>query len=179
MGFRGGEFVKRFRVTIEEGTTTHGVNVQARSHEEAYGQAIEVLRLPYVRVGNATMRILAAILLAAIIPAIAGSAETYVGRLQSMRGESYARVSCTEYICIAKRHTTISAKDMLTSGELVRIARAEVRAGDIVDFGGVHVAANVGEGEWLDSTPRRGVGPIHPTAGDRWYSGAPVYLRWK
>jgi hypothetical protein len=38
----------RFRVTIQEGTTTHRVVVsRARSHEEAYVQAIEVLHLEY------------------------------------------------------------------------------------------------------------------------------------
>jgi hypothetical protein len=124
-------------------------------------------------------RILSAAILAGILSATVGGAESYVGRLKSMRGESYATVSCTAYICKAKRHATISAKDMLTSGAFVRIEESEVQAGDIVDFGGVHVAVNIAEGEWFDSTPGRGVGPMQAAAGDSWYSGVPVYLRWK
>jgi hypothetical protein len=120
----------------------------------------------------------AAILSVIFSSATVDGAESYVGRLRSMRGESYATVTCTAYICHAKRHATISAKEMLTSGAFVRIEASEVQAGDIVDFGGVHVAVNVG-GEWFDSTPRKGVGPMHATAGDPWYSGVPVYLRWK
>jgi hypothetical protein len=128
---------------------------------------------------KARTRILATMALVGIFSATVGGAESYVGRLRSMRGESYATVTCTAYICKAKRHATISAKDMLTSGAFVRIEKSEVQAGDIVDFGGVHVAVSVGNGEWFDSTPRKGVGPMQAAAGDFWYSGVPVYLRWK
>jgi hypothetical protein len=129
---------------------------------------------------KARTRILATMALIAISSGRVGGAESYVGRLKSMRGESYAKVSCTGYICHAKRHATISAKGMLTSDAFVRIEKSEVQAGDIVDFGGVHVAVYVGQDSgWFDSTPRKGVGPMQATAGDPWYSGVPVYLRWK
>jgi hypothetical protein len=49
--------VRRWRVSIQEGTTTHGISVNARNHEEAYTEALEVLGLEgRGGVGNATVR---------------------------------------------------------------------------------------------------------------------------
>jgi hypothetical protein len=49
------EGVTRFRVTIQEGTTTHRVTVSARYQEEALEQAIETLHLERERIDYANV----------------------------------------------------------------------------------------------------------------------------
>jgi hypothetical protein len=106
------------------------------------------------------------------------SSNSYVSRLQHMRGTSYAKLSCTAYICAAKQRSLTTAKGMLTSPEFSRIGKSDLLPGDIADFNGVHVAAYIGDGVWFDSTPEHGVGEMHASKSDPWYSGPVTYLRW-
>jgi hypothetical protein len=47
--------IKTWRVVLHAGTTIYNLNVQARSHEEAYEMAILSLHLKHANVGNATI----------------------------------------------------------------------------------------------------------------------------
>jgi hypothetical protein len=44
-----------WRVVVEYGVTTHRTTVVARSHDEAYREAIRTLNLKYELVGNAVV----------------------------------------------------------------------------------------------------------------------------
>jgi len=125
------------------------------------------------------------------LPAASVSKSDYVTRLQSMRGTSYWTESCSQFICVAKRHAQCSALRMWSGcgGDLDVIQEVEsfaklnlgsLRAGDVLDFRGVHVAAYIGHGEIMDSVPERGVGTLSPSeTSDSWYSGKVRILRWR
>jgi cell wall-associated NlpC family hydrolase len=125
------------------------------------------------------------------LPAASVSKSDYVSRLESLRGTGYWTASCSQFICIAKRHAQCSALKMWTGceGDLAVVQEVEslaklnlqsLRAGDVLDFRGVHVAAYIGHGEIMDSVPERGVGTLLPSeTRDSWYSGKVRILRWR
>jgi cell wall-associated NlpC family hydrolase len=123
------------------------------------------------------------------LPAASISKSDYVTRLESLRGTKYSTVSCSQFICIAKRHAQCSALKMWNGcaddlevvqqvESLAKVNRQSLRAGDVLDFRGVHVAVYVGNGEIMDSVPERGVGTVSDTS-DSWYSGKVRILRWR
>jgi cell wall-associated NlpC family hydrolase len=117
----------------------------------------------------------------------------YVSALKRYRGLSYWRLSCTSYITTAKNfHHPCNAKQfwsngcdgaLLTVSEAPRfqdLNRAVLQPGDVIAFHGVHVAAYLGDGEFMDSDPTHaGVGTMTPVAGDAWFTGAVKVLRWR
>jgi|HubBroStandDraft_6_1064221.scaffolds.fasta_scaffold1070298_1 hypothetical protein len=120
--------------------------------------------------------------------------DKYVDRLVDMAGTPYSEMTCSAYICTAKRHAPCSALSMYSGcdGTLEIVAQYADRSmidqtllqpGDIADFNGVHVAAYIGGGVWMDSDiDHGGVGPIDLSMEplcDRWFSGQVRILRWK
>jgi hypothetical protein len=100
-------------------------------------------------------------------------------------------LSCSSYICLAKKHTKCTAKEMWegcggameTVQEVANFAdvdATQLHAGDVADFHGIHVAMYVGDGVWMDSIPERGVGrmTVPVNWADLWYSGRIKVLRW-
>ncbi|MGD0964868.1 MAG: hypothetical protein ABSA57_13335 [Candidatus Acidiferrales bacterium] len=119
--------------------------------------------------------------------------DNYVDRLVDLDGTPYSQLTCSAYICSAKRHAYCSALAMYAGcdGALEIVAEypdhsfideAQLQPGDIADFNGVHVAAYTGGGVWMDSDIKHGgVGPINlwmEPLGDRWFSGHVRILRW-
>jgi hypothetical protein len=119
--------------------------------------------------------------------------DNYVDRLVDLAGTPYSHLTCSAYICTAKRHVPCSALAMYSGcdGALEIVAEypdhsfideRQLQAGDIADFQGVHVAAYVGGGVWMDSDIKHGgVGPINlemEPLNDLWFSGRVRILRW-
>jgi hypothetical protein len=115
----------------------------------------------------------------------------YVARLMAMANTPYLSAPCSNFICQAKKRAQCYAADMWSGckGEMTIEQEAEnfnsidttqLRAGDIVNFHGIHVAAYLGNGLWMDSVPERGVGQMQtpPNPADPWYSGKVRILRW-
>jgi len=137
------------------------------------------------------VKLLAALFISCFITALAGGSEDYVSSLRSFEGSSYSQVTCSALITKAKRHAPCSAADIWTGcdGDLAVIQKAtslsavnkaKLRAGDVVDFGGIHVAAYIGDGSFIDSTPERGVAKFDAVnPHDPWYSGKVRILRWR
>jgi hypothetical protein len=122
---------------------------------------------------------------------VGGGRTEYVTRLRAMEGTPYLEAPCSTYICAAKQHEKCSAQQMWEScGGALEVEQevesfasvdvAQLLAGDVVNFRGVHVAVYVGDGTWMDSIPERGVGrmatPVNSV--DPWYSGPVRILRW-
>lgn len=118
----------------------------------------------------------------------------YLLRLFSLRGTSYWTLQCSDYITTAKKFRHCGAAEFWRNGcggALVTVAEvssankipvAILRAGDVIAFHGVHVAAYVGDGKFMDSDPNHyGVGDMTPDAihGDTWFAGKVKILRWK
>jgi hypothetical protein len=63
------------------------------------------------------------------------------------------------------------------------IDQSQLQPGDVADFKGVHVAAYIGGGVWMDSDVKHGgVGTINlwmEPMDDPWFSGRVRILRWK
>lgn len=119
------------------------------------------------------------------------TSNSYLERLLSFEGRSYSALNCSGYICYAKHHAQCRAAEMWTgcSGDLLVVQEvssfrglrlSSLRACDVIDFGGIHVAAYLGSGEFMDSTPERGVARFTaPNLSDSWYSGHVRVLRWR
>ena len=116
---------------------------------------------------------------------------TYVGRLRSLEATPYSTLNCSQYICAAKRHAICDAQGFWNgcNGEAVvlkeyasiqQVRTSDLQPGDVLDFNGSHVAAYVGNGQFMDSTPERGVGTVNPYSQqfDLWYSGPVRVVRW-
>jgi hypothetical protein len=119
----------------------------------------------------------------------------YVSTLKALRGTSYWSLQCSAYITAAKhfnRHC--GAADFFHNGcggaletvavvpSIKAIPVAELHPGDVIAINGVHVAAYVGDGKFMDSDPvHGGVDEMTPNAihGDTWFSGQVKILRWK
>jgi len=119
---------------------------------------------------------------------------SYLSQLIALRGMSYWEMQCSTYITEAKGFRHCGAGEFWNNGcggALATVAEAPsyqaidysvLRAGDVLAFHGVHVAAYVGDGRFFDSDPTHGgVGPMTPDAihNDTWFSGKVKILRWK
>ena len=119
--------------------------------------------------------------------------DDYIDRLVDLAGTPYSQLNCSAYICNAKGHKPCSALAMYSGcdGALEIVAeyadrsmidQTQLQPGDIADFNGVHVAAYIGGGVWMDSdTTHGGVGPINlwmKPLSDPWFSGHVRILRW-
>jgi hypothetical protein len=118
----------------------------------------------------------------------------YVGRLKSFDGTPYSVLTCSDFICAAHRHEHCTAKEMWEAcGNSLRVVQqatdmkgidySTLRAGDVAAFHGVHVAAYLGNGVWMDSDPAHGgvarfrlekTNPLDP-----WFAGEIKILRWR
>ena len=118
----------------------------------------------------------------------------YVGRLERFAGTPYSVLNCSGFICAAHRHERCSAKEMwnacgnsLTVIEQItgkdNINYSKLRGGDVAAFHGVHVAAYLGDGIWMDSDPSHGgvakfkMGNVN--SRDPWFAGDIKILRWR
>jgi hypothetical protein len=120
--------------------------------------------------------------------------EGYVGRLTRFNGTPYNVLNCSGFICAAHKHEHCSAKEMWEAcGNSLKVIQqaagrdginySTLRAGDVAAFHGVHVAAYVGNGVWMDSDPAHGgvakfrlekTNPLDP-----WFAGEIKILRWR
>lgn len=122
---------------------------------------------------------------------LCGSSEDYVSSLRSSVGESYSDVTCSRLITKARRHAPCSARqfwdgcggDLVVVQEVTSLSavnKGTLHAGDVLDFGGIHVAAYLGAGEFIDSVPERGCAKIDAVnPHDPWYTGKVRILRWR
>lgn len=119
--------------------------------------------------------------------------QTYLDRLAAFEGAPYSRLTCSAFICEAKRARDCKAREMFEGcGGALEIVQdvdsksaidvSKLRAGDVADFSGSHVAAYIGNNVWMDSDPQRGgVGRFDlasKPAGDKWFNGRVRILRW-
>lgn len=119
--------------------------------------------------------------------------DNYVDRLVDLAGTPYSQLNCSAYICKARGHAPCSALAMYSGcdGALTIVAEyrdhtlideKQLEPGDIADFDGVHVAAYIGGGVWMDSdVAHGGVGPINlwmKPLSDPWFAGGVRILRW-
>lgn len=116
----------------------------------------------------------------------------YVRRLMELSGTPYMELQCSTYICAAKMHDKCSAAEIWEGCRGAMEVQQEVNTftgveddllqpGDVAVFNGVHVAAYVGNGIWMDATPEHGVSPLKlpVNQSDPWYRGTVRIMRWK
>lgn len=123
-----------------------------------------------------------------------GGLGDYLDALKALRGTSYWTLQCSTYITTAKNFRHCGAADFWKTGcggalttvavvpSVEEIPIAILQPGDVIAFHGVHVAAYVGDGKFMDSDPNHyGVGDMTPNAikGDTWFVGKVKILRWK
>src|SRR5277367_2940617 len=114
------------------------------------------------------------------------SDEGYVAKLEALVGTPYAKLNCSGYISTAHGHERCSAADMWnTCGSELKLVQHvadkdaidyfSLQPGDVAAFHGVHVAAYLGDGVWVDSDPaHNGVGKIRlekVNPYDPWFAG--------
>jgi hypothetical protein len=135
----------------------------------------------------------AAIILSALSLSFTPAPRNYVESLVLLNGTNYWELNCSEYICVAKRHQKCLAKNFWENGcdgdaLVVQDAQSfegvdarKLLPGDVAAFHGVHVAAYVGNGTWMDSDYRHGgVGIMKPNRRKGgWFYGEVKILRWK
>lgn len=126
----------------------------------------------------------------------------YVARLtwlQGWKGTGYYGFNCSGYLANAHGETFISESDFFSGdSRTVRlfsysnrnaIDESKIEPGDIAayqgpaPFQGVHVAAYLGGGLWVDSDARRGTIAAYRlanvAASDDWFKGEVRIYRWK
>jgi hypothetical protein len=120
--------------------------------------------------------------------------EGYVGRLERYAGTPYSVLNCSGFICAAHQHERCSAKEMWQAcGNSLKVIQqvsgrdkidySALRAGDVAAFHGIHVAAYMGNGVWMDSDPAHGgVAKFQmekTNSRDPWFAGEIKILRWR
>jgi len=117
----------------------------------------------------------------------------YLESLTMLNGTNYWELNCSEYICIAKHHPDCVARNFWEQGcngdayvvqdvaSFDDVDTSELLPGDVAAFHGVHVAAFVGNGLWMDSDYRHGgVGIMRRNRRPGgWFYGEVKILRWK
>jgi hypothetical protein len=116
---------------------------------------------------------------------------SYLERLKFFEGESYWTLNCSAYIRIAKLHKSCGgAAGMFNGcyGDMTVIAEYKsfhqipisvLKPGDVIAFNRTHVAAYLGQGQFLDSDPKHiGVGAMEYTPSDPWFAGPVRVVRW-
>ena len=92
--------------------------------------------------------------------------------------QPYERFNCSEFVCATHR-ARCSAAELYNGcgGKLQQVGTPQV--GDVVAYGGRHVAIYLGPDRVLDSTPEHGVSIHKPLKNDPWYRGPVKFLRWR
>jgi len=123
-----------------------------------------------------------------------GGDVSYVEMLKALRGTSYWTLQCSTYITTAHHFRHCGAAEFWQNGcsgaletvavvpNIKAIPVAVLHPGDVIAFHGVHVAAYIGDGKFMDSDPNHyGVGDMTPDAirGDTWFNGQVKILRWR
>jgi hypothetical protein len=116
---------------------------------------------------------------------------SYLERLKFFRGESYWTLNCSAYIRTANLHKSCGGAAGMFNGcrgdmtiiaeykSFLEIPISVLKPGDVIAFNRAHVAAYIGQGEFMDSDPRHyGVGPMEYTPGDPWFAGPVRVVRW-
>ena len=110
-----------------------------------------------------------------------------------LEGTPYETLNCSAYICRANRQPHCTAADFWNNGcrgsvlviqDVARfedIDQGKLQPGDVAAFHGVHLAAYVGNGIWMDSDFRHdGVGVMHRNRRPGgWFYGEVKILRWR
>jgi hypothetical protein len=93
---------------------------------------------------------------------------SYVEALTMLKGTDYWELNCSEYICAAKHHPDCVARNFWEKGcdgdtyvvqdvaSFDAVDTSKLLPGDVAAFHGVHVAAYIGNGLWMDSDYRHG-----------------------
>jgi hypothetical protein len=118
---------------------------------------------------------------------------SYVEALTMLKGTDYWELNCSEYICAAKHHPDCVARNFWEKGcdgdtyvvqdvaSFDAVDTSKLLPGDVAAFHGVHVAAYIGNGLWMDSDYRHGGVGIMKQNRRRggWFYGEVKILRWK
>jgi len=132
-------------------------------------------------------------ILAALSLSCKPAPRSYVEALTMLKGTDYWELNCSEYICVAKHHSDCMARNFWGKGcngdayvvqdvpSFDDIDTSKLLPGDVAAFHGVHVAAFVGNGLWMDSDYRHGgVGTMRRNRRPGgWFYGEVKILRWK
>lgn len=119
----------------------------------------------------------------------------YVDRLVALEGHRSSMdvsFNCAAYICFAHSTPYCDAGAMYvgacTGQKIVAnywntsdLDESKLEPGDIAAWHGVHVAAYLGNGRWIDSDSRRGrvaTFQLADKANDSWFYGSVRILRW-
>lgn len=135
----------------------------------------------------------AAIILSLLSLSFKPAPRNYVESLIMLKGTDYWTLNCSQYICAAERHRECLARNFWDQGcdgdafvvqdvpSFEAINTSKLLPGDIAVFHGVHVAAFVGNGIWMDSDYRHGgVGIMRRNQRPGgWFYGEIKILRWK
>lgn len=132
------------------------------------------------------MKLLAAIL---ALASLQSAHRDFVSELRASEGEQYSEVTCSALITRSAHRGECKAAEMWNGcrGELAVVEEVsswrdlhDLKAGDVLVVGGIHVAAYLGGGEFIDSTPDRGVSRFTSfNSNDPWYSKRVRVLRWR
>jgi hypothetical protein len=117
----------------------------------------------------------------------------YLDSLVMLDGTEYWSLNCSQYICAAKRHRECLAEKFWLDGcdgdaavvqhvpSFDNVDASKLLPGDVAVFHGVHVAAFIGNGTWMDSDFKHaGVGIMRPSRRrGGWFYGEVKILRWR
>jgi cell wall-associated NlpC family hydrolase len=130
-------------------------------------------------------------LLAAILSlaAFASASRDFVSELRAQEGKTYSEFTCSALITRSAHRGDCKAAEMWNGcgGALVVVEEVpawsdlhDLKSGDVLVVNGAHVAAYLGGGEFIDSTPERGVSRFTSVnSNDPWYSKRVRVLRWR
>lgn len=129
-------------------------------------------------------------LLAAIVAlAFLAPSRDFVSELRAKEGKSYSDFTCSALITRSAHRGECKAAEMWNGcgGALAVVDEVpawrdlrDLKPGDVLVVGGTHVAAYLGGGEFIDSTPERGVSRFTSfNSNDPWYSKRVRVLRWR
>jgi hypothetical protein len=118
---------------------------------------------------------------------------SYLESLTMLKGTDYWELNCSEYICVAKHHPDCVARNFWEKAcdgdayivqdvpSFDNVDTSKLLPGDVAAFHGVHVAAFVGNGLWMDSDYKHGgVGIMKRNRRPGgWFYGEVKILRWK
>jgi hypothetical protein len=151
-----------------------------------------MLRKSGLRVKHLTL-LSTAIILSMFSLSFTQAPRNYLESLVMLNGTSYWQLNCSQYICVAKRHPNCLARnfwergcdgDALVVQDVAAFENVDIKnllPGDVAAFHGVHVAAYIGNGTWMDSDCRHGgVGIMRRNRKPGgWFYGEVKVLRWK
>ena len=142
---------------------------------------------------NRLILVSAAMILSVLSVSFKAAPRNYIESLVMLNGTSYWDLNCSEYICVAKGHPECKARNFWEHGcdgdafivqdvrSFEEIDTSKLLPGDVAVFHGVHVAAFIGNGIWMDSDYRHGgVGIMQRNKRPGgWFYGEVRILRWK